>query len=301
MTLAPRLTPEEAAALAAQSGLHQMGVRPPLRRYVPALWSRRYFIWNLASSRAYSRYQGSYLGQAWTVLRPILDAGTMIIIFGFVFHTSAPGIQNRIAFILIGTFSYALFNQIVTGGLGSIRTNLALIRSHQFPRAVVPLAAALTEGVLFGPTMVAMLVLAILTGLVPGFGAVVPHWSWLLLPVAAALLTIFSAGVAMIFARIGARTPDIANVIPFFLSLGRYASGATFFLAGLIPTHDWFRPLFVYQPLTDFLQLVRSTVGNEPLIPMSGGLWLVSAAWAVGTFIIGFLVFWGAEEGYGRD
>jgi teichoic acid transport system permease protein len=301
-TVAPRLTTDEAGALARQSGLRQMGVRPPLGRYITSLWGRRSFIWNLASSRAYVRNQGSYLGQAWTVLRPILDAGTMIIIFGFLFHGSAPGIQNRAAFIVIGSFSYTLFQQIVMVGLSSIPSDLQLIRSHQFPRAVVPMSAVLTESVLFGPIMIAMVVLVVLTGFLPDMGGVViPHWSWLLLPVAAALLALFSAGVSLFFARLGARAPDIANVVPFFLSLGRFASGATFSIAGLTGHDSWFRPLLLYQPVQVFLELVRSTFGNEPLIPMSAGLWILATVYAVGAFIIGFLFFWGAEETYGRD
>jgi len=302
VALAPRLTSEEAEALARQSSLRQMGVRPPLGHYIRALWGRRSFIWNLSSSRAYVRNQGSYLGQAWTVLRPILDAATMIIIFGFVFHGSAPGIQNRAAFIVIGSFAYGLFQGIVMAGIGSIRNDLQLIRSHQFPRAVVPLASVMTETVLFGPIMIAMVVLVVLTGFLPDMGGpVYPHWSWLLLPVAAALLAMFSAGVALFFARLGARTPDIANVVPFFLSLGRFASGATFSIAGLTAAGSWFRPLLLYQPVQVFLELFRSVFGNEPLTPMSPGLWLLAAVYAVGVFVIGFLFFWGAEESYGRD
>lgn len=302
VTLAPRLSSEAAEALALQSGLHEMGVRPALGRYLQGVWDRRSFIWNLASSRAYVRNQGSYLGQAWTVLRPILDAATMIIIFGFIFHSSAPGIENRAAFIVIGSFSYTFFQGIVMAGIGSIQGDLQLIRSHQFPRAVVPLAAVMTDAVLFGPVMIAMIILVILTGFLPDMGGIVlPHWSWLLLPFAAILLTIFSAGGALFFARIGARTPDIANVVPFLLSLGRFASGATFSIAGLTNPHDWYRPLLLHQPVQVYLELFRSVIGNEPNIPMSGALWLQAAAWAVGVFAIGFLFFWGAEETYGRD
>jgi teichoic acid transport system permease protein len=302
VTVAPRLTSDEAGALAQQSGLREMGIRPPLRSYVTGLWNRRSFIWNLSSSRAYVRNQGSYLGQTWTVLRPILDALTMIIIFGFVFHGSAPGIENRAAFIVIGSFSYSLFQQIVMVGLSSIPNDLQLIRSHQFPRAVVPLSAVMTESVLFGPIMIAMVVLVVLTGFLPDMGGpVIPHWSWLLLPVAAALLAVFSAGVGLFFARLGARAPDIANVVPFFLSLGRFASGATFYIAGLTGVDSWFRPILLFQPVQIFLELIRATFGNEPLIQMSPGLWLLATVYAVGAFVGGFLFFWGAEETYGRD
>ncbi len=299
--LAPRLTSAESEALAARAGLDEMGVRPPLGRYIKQVWERRSFIWNLSASRAYSRNQGSYLGQAWAILRPVLDAAVYVIIFGFLFHSSAPGIENRAAFITIGTFTYSLFQTSVMSGLNSVPTNLQLIRSHKFPRAVVPLATVMTETVLFAPILVAMIVVVLVTGVLPGMGAVIPTWSWLLLPFAAVLLAVFSAGVAMFFARLGARAPDIANAMPFILTLGRYASGAMFLISAMVPDGLWLKPLLLHQPVAIYLELFRAAFGNEPLIPMTAGLWLEATAWAVGVFAIGFLYFWRAEETYGRD
>ncbi|MFJ6044376.1 ABC transporter permease [Brachybacterium paraconglomeratum] len=278
-----------------------MGVRPPLGRYIKQVWERRSFIWNLSASRAYSRNQGSYLGQAWAILRPVLDAAVYVIIFGFLFHSSAPGIENRAAFITIGTFTYSLFQTSVMSGLNSIPTNLQLIRSHKFPRAVVPLATVMTETVLFAPILVAMMAVVLVTGVLPGMGVVVPTWSWLTLPFAAVLLAVFSAGVAMFFARLGARAPDIANAMPFILTLGRYASGAMFLISAMVPDELWLKPLLLHQPVAIYLELFRAAFGNEPLIPMTAGLWLEATAWAVGVFAIGFLYFWRAEETYGRD
>lgn len=299
--LAPRLTSAESEALAARAGLDEMGVRPPLGRYIKQVWQRRSFIWNLSASRAYSRNQGSYLGQAWAILRPVLDAAVYVIIFGFLFHSSAPGIENRAAFITIGTFTYSLFQTSVMSGLNSVPTNLQLIRSHKFPRAVVPLATVMTETVLFAPILVAMIVVVLVTGVLPGMGVVVPTWSWLTLPFAAVLLAVFSAGVAMFFARLGARAPDIANAMPFILTLGRYASGAMFLISAMVPDELWLKPLLLHQPVAIYLELFRAAFGNEPLIPMTAGLWLEATAWAVGVFAIGFLYFWRAEETYGRD
>lgn len=298
---APRISSAEAEALAARSGLEQMGVRPPLRRYIAQVWERRSFIWNLSASRAYSRNQGSYLGQAWAVLRPMLDAAVYVVIFGFLFHSSAPGIDNRAAFITIGTFTYTLFQTSVMSGLNSIPSNIELIRSHRFPRAVVPLATVMTETVLFGPILVAMVVIVMITGLLPGMGAVWPTWSWLTLPFAAFLLAVFSSGLAMFFARVGARAPDIANAMPFILTLGRYASGGMFMISAVVPDHLWFKPVLLHQPVAIFLELFRAAFGNESLIPMTPGLWIEATAWAVASFAIGFLYFWRAEETYGRD
>lgn len=295
-----RLTSEQAAELAMQSGLREMGVRPPLGRYLAAVWGRRSFIWNLSASRAYAKNQGSYLGQAWTVLRPVLDATVFVIVFGFIFN-GARGLENRAAFITIGVFTWAIFQKSVTAGLTAIPSNLGLIRSHQFPRAVVPLSTAMTETVLFGPVLVAMVIVSMATGLLGDMGAVVPRWSWLLLPVAAALLAIFSAGLAMFFARLGARTPDIANIVPFLLSLGRFASGVMFSITITVSETNPLRPFLVHQPVAVFLTLFRSIFGNEPTIPMTWSLWLQAGAWALGAVVVGFLFFWSAEETYGRD
>ena len=101
-----------------------------------------------------------------------------MIIFGFLFHSIAPGIENRAAFITIGTFTYSLFQTSVMSGLNSVPTNLQLIRSHKFPRAVVPLATVMTETVLFAPILVAMTAVVLVTGVLPGMGVVVPTGSW---------------------------------------------------------------------------------------------------------------------------
>ena len=154
---------------------------------------------------------------------------------------------------------------------------------------------------LFAPILVAMMAVVLVTGVLPGMGVVVPTWSWLLLPFAAVLLAVFSAGVAMFFARLGARAPDIANAMPFILTLGRYASGAMFLISAMVPDELWLKPLLLHQPVAIYLELFRAAFGNEPLIPMTPGLWLEATAWAVGVFAIGFLYFWRAEETYGRD
>src|SRR5699024_8232526 len=137
------------------------------------------------------------------------DAGVYVIIFGFLFHSSAPGIDNRAAFIVIGTFTYSLFQTSVMSGLNSLPANLQLIRSHKFPRAVVALSAVMTETVMFAAFLVAMMVMTMVTGLLPGMGAVVPTWSSPLLPFAAVLLTVSSSGLALFFTRVGARALDI--------------------------------------------------------------------------------------------
>ncbi|ACZ31601.1 ABC-2 type transporter [Xylanimonas cellulosilytica DSM 15894] len=299
-----RLTSDQAADLAAQSGLRQMGVRPPLGLYLKSVWARRSFIWNLSASRAYTRNQGSYLGQAWQLISPTLDAAVFILVFGVILGASR-GVENVAAFITVGTFSYALFARTVSAGVSSITSNVQLVRSHQFPRAVVPASTSMTELVLFVPTLVMMVVLSVLTGaFIPSMGAVYPAWSWLLLPVAAVLLAAFSMGCAFFLARLGARTPDVANLLPFFVGLGRFGSGVMFSVTAQIGVENrgtWWALIVEWQPLAVYLNLFRAAMGNEPSIQLTPALWLWATGYAVVFLVAGFIFFWRAEETYGRD
>src|SRR5699024_4505689 len=138
-------------------------------------------------------------------------------------------------------------------------------------------------------------------GAAAGHGCRGAHLSWLLLPVAAVLLTVFCSGLGLFLARGGARAPDIANAMPFILTLGRYASGAMFLITAMVPDGLWFKPILIHQPVAIYLELFRAVFGNEELIPMTPLLWLEAIGWAVVVFAIGFLYFWRAEETYGRD
>jgi teichoic acid transport system permease protein len=298
------LTSAESAKVAKAAGLRQMGVRPNLLHYIHLVWNRRSFIWNLSASKAYTKNQGSYLGQAWNILRPTLDALVFIILFGFGFRAGRDGVANIAAFIVIGTFTFSFMQGLITSGVSSIRSNLSLVRSHQFPRAVVPLSVCMTDVVLFAQKLIAMLVIVFLCGFLPGMGHVPLTWTWLLTPVVAALSGIFAMGVGMFFARLGARTPDLANIVPFFLNLLRFASGVMFSISARISpaNHDtWWARIIEYQPFAVYLNLMRACFGNDPNFQMSTLMWVLAVVYAVGFFVLGFIFFWGAEETYGRE
>jgi len=288
---------------ARSSGLREMGVRPALPYYISAMWRRRSFIWSLSSSKAYAKNQGSYLGQAWNVLRPLLDAAVYVIVFGFFFHTGAHQ-ANVITFITVGTFIYAFLQRMITAGVDSIPKNLQLIRSHQFPRVVISSSACLTEAVLFVPGFIVMIAICFLSSFVPGMNPVFPRASWLLLPIAAALTTAFGLGLGLFLARLGAHTPDIANIVPFFISLGRFGSGVMFSVTAMLSSANrqgWLGFFLRYQPFAVFLDLVRACLGNDPATPMTAQLWVAAILWALVALIGGFVFFWGSEQTYGRN
>ena len=297
--LGPLAPADQMRAVAEAAGLRQMGVRPPLREYVRTLWMRRAFINTLGSAKAYARNQGSYLGQLWSILNPLLNSIVYVVIFGLVMKTTR-GVENPIAYIVTGVFMYRFFDASVSAGAKSISGNLNLVRSVHFPRASLPISTTITELTTLGPALVVMCAISWLSGLLPNAGAVPITWRLLLLPVAVGLLFVFNLGCAFLVARWVAITPDLSNVIPFALRFVFYASGVIFSVSHVVQ-NDALAFLLQFQPVAVYLNLARSTVLDEPSIPLDPVMWGLGVGWALLAVVIGFLVFWRGEERYGRD
>jgi teichoic acid transport system permease protein len=305
--IVPDATSAERLALAEKYGLKPLNVRPPLGEYIKDVARRWAFIRVMASSTAYAKNQNNYLGQLWAVLTPILNAAVYVLIFGIVLNVSR-GVHNTVAFIVVGIFMFRFVEASVTGGAKSISGKSQLLRSLHFPRAVLPMSSVLSQFATLIPALVVMCGIVLLSGLLPAYDMERVTWWWLLLPVAVLLLVIFNTGIAFMMARLVATTPDLDNVIGFVMRLVMYASGVIFPVANYIDKLDlggWrqvvVEGIFDYQPVAVYLHLVRSCVLSEETIPQDGLMWALGVFWAVLFFVVGFIVFWRAEERYGRD
>ena len=284
----------------ADNHLEQIGVRPPLGAYFREMWRYRPLVQTMAIAKAESDNQNTYLGQVWALISPTINALVYVLIFGFLLKVGREGIDNTIAFIVVGVFMFRFFERSVMAGAHSLQKNMNLVRSVQFPRAVLPTAGVLAELTVLGPALVVMCVIAYFSGFLPIAGRVTIDWYWLLLPVAVLLTWVFSTGCAFISARLVAQTPDIDNLLPHVIRILMYASGVIFSVDRFVSQFSW-GWLMEYQPVAVYLYLVRSSILNETAYPPDAFMWLLGVIWAVLFAVVGFLFFWAGEERYGRD
>jgi teichoic acid transport system permease protein len=170
--------------------LSKLGVRPPLGTYLRECWRRRDFARAIAEGELRSQNMDTVLGNLWHVLTPLLLAGVYVLIFGIILDTSR-GVENTIAFLVIGVFVYHYSQKSVMGGAKSVVANEGLIRSIRFPRAILPLSTVLGHALAFVSPFVVMLLIALATGETPGV-------AWLLLLPIVLLLTVFNIGAAFV-------------------------------------------------------------------------------------------------------
>jgi teichoic acid transport system permease protein len=283
-----------AAALAAAHGLSVSGARPGPGAYAGQLWARRHFITALAAARQSALYSGARLGQLWQVLTPLLNAAVYFLVFGMLLG-AGHGVPDYVPFLCTGVFVFTFTQSAALSGARSLTDNIGLVRALHFPRASLPLAATLLQ--------LRQLLLALgVLGLVLAADGVPVTTRWLLAAPALLLQSLFNAGLALALARVGARTTDFAQLLPFLLRTWMYLSGIFYDLSKITAgaPHPLVRlldanPALVYVSLTRYALIDTVTASRLP-----PHVWPLALIWATVAAGAGYAFFWSSEEEYGR-
>ncbi|MGA5796430.1 ABC transporter permease [Streptomyces cellulosae] len=286
------------AALAARHGLTVSGARPPLGAYVRQLWGRRHFILAFSQAKLTAQYSKAKLGQLWQVATPLLNAAVYFFIFGLLLG-ARKGIPSDVyvPFLVTGVFVFTFTQSSVLAGVRAISGNLGLVRALHFPRASLPISFALQQ---LQQLLFSMLVLVVV---MIGFKSY-PDASWLLVIPALALQFVFNTGLALIFARMGSKTPDLAQLMPFVLRTWMYGSGVMFSIPAMLEDKNvpsWLADVLQWNPAAIYMDLVRfALIDKYDASYLPPHVWAFALGWAVLAGAVGFVYFWKAEERYGR-
>ncbi|MEW2134034.1 ABC transporter permease [Streptomyces sp. NPDC005435] len=284
------------AALAARHGLTVSGARPSLPAYVRHLWARRHFITAFATAKLTAQYSQAKLGQVWQVMNPLLNAAVYYFIFGVLIGTKH-GVPDYIPFLVTGVFVWTFTQSSIMAGTRAISGNLGLVRALHFPRAALPISFCLQQLQQLMFSMAALLVILLCVG-------VPVSLSWLLAIPALCLQSMFNAGMAMIVARLGAKTPDIAQLMPFLLRTWMYVSGVMWSIGKLTKDKGlphWLIVALETNPSAVYIDLMRfALIDSFHANQLPPHVWAAAAGWAALAGIGGFIYFWKAEETYGR-
>lgn len=272
--------------------LRRVGARPPFLDYLVSLWDYRHFVYYDARSRIQTGNEQDRLGRAWLVLGPLLNGLMFYLIMGVLLNSGA-GIENFIAYLMIGVFLFQMTNRAVTSSSRIISTNKNVIHAFQFPRASLVLAANLRE--LLSNVLVLITMLILVVVLPP---AEEISLRWLMLIPVVALQFMFNLGLGLVLARVASVFNDVRQLISYAMRLWMYGS-CMFFSIERFNDLPVLKSIMEYNPLYNVLYLAR-----ECLLYGSVGswrAWAILALWSTSALIIGMIFFWKGEETYGRE
>lgn len=274
--------------LPATDHLPQVGTQESLRDYLRAVWERREFMVHMPLNLLRSQNRNTALGNFWLLLNPLLQVAVYFAIFGMILGTDR-GVDNFLGFLTVGLFTFRYSQKALTEVAGVLQRNEGLIRSIQFPRAVLPISTIIGQLIGFASALFVILATSLLTG-------EYPTWRWLLLPGIVLLQTAFNLGAGLYLARVGYRTRDTIELLPHFFRLVFYTSGVMFSVEAFVDD-ALLRTVFDLNPFYDFVSLARWAIMGSDISALAAASAL---GWSVILLITGFFYFRAADHEYGR-
>lgn len=230
------------------------------------LWHARELLRQFVAKELRIRYKNSTLGFLWSMLTPAMMTLVFTALFGLAFNLD---IDDYPSFFLSGYLLWQFFQTSSQSSITAIVGNGQLIKKVYFPREVLPLSMVLAQLTHF---LLAMVVLGPFLIVTRGWG-VLWHLPAALLVVG--LLTVFTSGMAMVFA--GANVPfrDLQELIVVIFLVWFYATPVLYPLALLeASTNPIVRVLATvssWNPMSWFVELFRSTTYGTVRVAPGGG------------------------------
>jgi ABC-2 type transport system permease protein len=270
------------ATLAKKSGLVNKPIYDSSQRFLMPLleareaWRYRDLIVFLVRRDLTARYKRSVLGIAWTMLNPLGMMIVLSIVFSQIFKM---GIENYPAFVLSGLIAWTFFSQTSSAAINVLVWGGDLLQRIYIPRSAFAISSIGTGLINLLLSLIPLLLVMIVIG--------TPlHITILLAPLAMILLGLFSLGIGLLISTIGIYFYDIVEMYAILLMAWMYLTPIIYTLDLLpAPLQKWLQ----LNPLVHLVGLFRSLVfyGQIPSLEY----WLISIGVAVGTFLIGWLIF----------
>jgi len=211
-------------------------MRPPTSR----TWRNSVELVGALTSRELRlRYQGSFFGWAWSLIRPLTLGLVLSFALGKVLGT---GITAE--FLLAGLFPWFWFQGSVQAAAGTFVGNGGLLKKVRFPRAVLPLSVVL------GNTLQFLLALPVLVGflLVNDHG---PSVAWLALPLIFALQLLLTIGLSFLVASVTVFFRDLEHIVEVVLNLAFYATPIIYSADKVPSNYTWLLRVNPLAPLAE--------------------------------------------------
>jgi ABC-2 type transport system permease protein len=196
----------------------------------------------MATTNFKMAFFGTVLGYAWSLVRPLLLFGVLLVVFTRILRVGS-GIDNYPIFLLFNIVFFTFFQETTNLATSSVVAQEGIVRKTQFPRLVIPLSIVLTGLFNLGMNLIAVLIFMLAFG-------VYPMWSWLLFPlVLLPLMIILTASISTLLSAMYVRRRDV-GIIWSVMSMALFYGSA------------------VLIPLSYATGLIRDLMLLNPLVPL---------------------------------
>lgn len=229
-----------------------------MRRTTGKLISKYRYSWillrELVKTDFKLRYQGSMLGMAWSVLKPLMLFAVMYVVFVRFLRFGA-GIPHFAVSLLLAQTLWAFFQEATSQGMQAIVGRGDLLRKLKFPKYIVVVSSTVSALINLVISLFVVLIFMIVNGV--EFRPTI-----LLFPFVIIELYLFSLGVALLLSTLFVRFRDIGHIWDVIMQAWFYATPIIYPLTQLINV-GWLsvaKLVLMLNPIAQIIQDARYLV-----------------------------------------
>lgn len=192
------------------------------------------------------RYQGSFLGYIWSLLKPLFMFVILYLIFGVILNAGA-GMPHYAIYLLLGLLLWNYFAEVTNHGVTSIVGKGDLLRKLNFPKYVIVLSGSFSALINLAINFVVLAVFIAFLG-------VDLRWSALLLPLPLIELFVLSIGVAFLLSALYVRFRDISHIWEIFMQAAFYLTPIFYLLTFVSAKSEVAAKLLLLNPMAQIIQ-----------------------------------------------
>ena len=242
------------------------------------------------------RYQGSILGYAWTLLRPLLLFTILYVVFIKFLHVNY-GISNSAIYLLVGIIAWNFFLEVTSGSVSAIVSRGDLIRKVKIPRSMIIISTSISGVINILINGIVIAVFMILNHLSP---MITILW----IPLLLFELYIFALGLAFFLSAAFVKYRDISYIWEVICQILFYLTPILYPVSRI----HWpiVKTILFMSPLTQTVQAIRYASVSHDTYTISNStnntfLILVPFAIVILTFIIGITYFRSKSKTFAED
>ena len=229
------------------------------------------------------KYRRSVLGYLWSILNPLFIMVIMAIVFSHMFHQK--NIPNYPVYLMSGQVLFNFMNISTHQALGAITGNAALLKKTYLPKYVFTVSKITSSFVNMIFALGALIIVFIVC-------RVVPNVFFLFIPVILLQEYLFCLGLGMLLAQGCVFFRDIEYLWSVMLMLIMYCSAIFYFASNMSGDTQ---KLVKLNPLFGVIDNFRRAFFGQPF---DMRLLLYTSVFAVGTLVIGMIVFYRKQDSF---
>lgn len=235
------------------------------------------------------RYQGSMLGYAWSLLRPLLLFVILYVVFVKVLKTGN-GVSHFPIYLLLGIVIWNFFVEMTTQSLGSIVGRGDLIRKIRIPRWIIVFSSSISALINLGLNLIVVAIFMVINH-------VDLTKSVLLLPAILLEVYLLALGVSLFLSALFVKFRDISYIWEVVLQGGFYLTPILYSLS--IIHNLTYKKLLLLNPMAQAIQDARwATVTHQTVTThtvFDGGWYALLPFVVVIALLIGGLAYFKSQ------